>query len=66
MDDKVAELYESRTEMLGVDSADFIMKDMTFIRIQVIVRGKVKVIPADLVTSMAKLIREYEINKETK
>lgn len=61
-EDKV-EIYESRAEMLGVDSADFILEDATFIRIQIMVKGKVKMIPNDLVDSIAKVIREYEVNK---
>ena len=60
----VQEIYETRAEILGVDSADFIMDDATFVRIQIMVRGKVKIIPSDLVNSIAKLIREYELKKK--
>lgn len=57
------ELYETRTEVLGVDSADFITNDGTYIRLQVIMRGLIKVIPSDLIDDIAKLIREYDLNK---
>lgn len=67
MEDKLdVELYETRTEALGADSADFITNDATYIRLQVILRGKLKVIPSDLVDNIAKLIREYDVNKENK
>ncbi len=69
--DDTHELYQTTTEILGidgVDSADFILDNATFIRIQVAVKGKIKVIPSDLIEKIAKLVREYNINliKENK
>ena len=61
--DETVEFYEARTEPLGVDSADFILEDATYIKVQVLIRGKIKVIPQDLVEGIAKLIREYELKK---
>ncbi len=58
------EIYQSRVEMLGVDSADFVLENATFIRIQIMVKGKVKVIPTDLVESIAKLIQNYELSQK--
>jgi len=60
------ELYETRTEILGADSVDFVTNDATYIRLQVILRGKIKVIPSDLIEDIAKLIHEYDVNKENK
>lgn len=57
------ELYETRTEILGVNSADFVTKDATYIRLQVLLRGKIKVIPSDLVENIAKLINDYDIKQ---
>ncbi len=57
------ELYESKIEVLGMDSVDFVIKNDTYIRIQVIVKGAVKVIPSDLVDDIAKLIASYDIGK---
>jgi len=59
------ELFETRTEILGVDAADFILKNGTYIRIQILIKGLIKVIPSDLLDSIAKLIREYDVNKAT-
>lgn len=61
--DRDVEIYKMQVDTLGVDSADFIMSDATFIRIQVIIRGKIKVIPQDLLNDIAKLIREYDLKK---
>jgi len=58
------EVYAFKSEILGVDSADFLMEDATFIRIQVMVRGRIKKVPTDLIENVAKLIREYELNKK--
>jgi hypothetical protein len=57
------ELFETRTEILGVDAADFILKNGTYLRIQILIKGLIKVIPSDLLDSIAKLIREYDVNK---
>lgn len=58
------ELYETRAEVLGVDSADFITKDATYIRLQVLLRGRIKVIPNSLVENIVRLIRQYDIDTE--
>lgn len=58
------ELYEMRVEPLGADAVDFITNDATYIRIEVLVKGKVKVIPEDLIESIAKLIREYDLKEK--
>lgn len=60
----VQQIYEQRVEMLGVDSVDFILEDATFIRIQVMIRGKIKVVPSELVENIAKLIQQYELKKK--
>jgi hypothetical protein len=62
----IQEIFESRTEALGVDVMDFIMSDATYIRIQLVVRGKIKVIPEGLVNKLAQDIREYDVKKEVK
>ncbi len=58
------ELYKTQTEVLGVDSADFITNDATYIRLQIIIRGKIKVIPIKLVENIAELIRKYDAKGE--
>lgn len=64
MADKLdTELYQTSTEILGADAIDFVTTDATYIRIQVLVRGRIKVIPQDLIGDIAKLIREYDIKK---
>ena len=62
--DEVQTVYQSRLELLGVESADFLLENGTFIRVQAIARGAKKVVPTDLVESIAKLIREYELSKQ--
>lgn len=63
-DEEKVEIYEARTEALGVDSADFILEDATYIKIQVLIKGRIKVIPTELVTNIADLIRKYELKKK--
>jgi len=58
------EFFESKIEALGVDTLDFVTEDATYIRIQVVVRGKIKVLPNDLIAQLAKDITEYKIKKE--
>lgn len=58
--DDTRELFSSTTEMLGMNSVDFIMNDATFIRIEVINKSPKKVIPMDLVEAIAKLIQDYQ------
>lgn len=53
-----AEYFHSATEVLGVDSADYITNDLIFIRIQAIPRKTAK-IPTQLVEDIAKLVRKY-------
>lgn len=57
------ELFQSSTEIMGVDSADFAMDNATYIRLQVVVGGAIKVIPMDLVQQIAKFITSYDIKK---
>lgn len=64
-DDRV-EIFESRVEAIGADSINFILDGPTYINIQILIRGKVKVIPTDLINNIAKVIREYEVKKEVK
>lgn len=53
------EFFESRMEVLGQDSADFITDDYMFIRIQVLPKGTKKKLPKKLIDDITKLIREY-------
>lgn len=58
------ELFQVETLALGADAVDFVTKDATYIRLQVLVRGKVKVIPTELIENIAKLVTEYDSRKE--
>lgn len=58
------ELFQIETVPLGVDTIDFVTSDATYIRIQVLIKGKVKEIPESLIQNIAKLIKEYDLSKE--
>lgn len=58
------ELFQVETIPLGADAIDFVTSDATYIRLQVLVRGRIKVIPNDLIENIAKLVREYDLGKE--
>lgn len=58
------ELFQVETIPLGADAVDFVTRDATYIRLQVLVRGKIKVIPNDLIQGIAKLVRDYDLSKE--
>ena len=64
MNNDSVEFYEAKTELLGVDSVDFILEDATYIKVQVLIRGKIKVIPTELESGIAELIRKYELKKK--
>lgn len=53
------EFYESRVEILGLESADFITDDYMFIRVQALPKGKKKLLPRKLIDDITELIRKY-------
>lgn len=58
------ELYQTETVPLGVDCLNFVTNDATWIQVQVLVKGKIKHIPQELVENILKLIKEYDTKKE--
>lgn len=57
------ELFENKTEIMGVDSVDFVLENATYVRVQVLVKGMIKVLPNELIEELAEVIKNYDIMK---